>query len=102
MRPHSGESTSLCTFAALLSERRSQNRWRRSERPLSPDVPSGQFAYEIRNALIRASVHVDSWRRSQLPPSRVAIASIEIRRPRGKAALAGAERAGGGSGMWRA
>ena len=37
----------------------------------------------------------------QLPVSKVAIASIEINRPRGKSTLAGAERAGGGSGIWR-
>ena len=35
----------------------------------------------------------------QVSPSVVAIASMEIRRPRGRATLAGADRAGGGSGM---
>ena len=39
------------------------------------------------------------WLVGQVPLSVAAIASIEIRRPRGRATLAGAERAGGGSGM---
>ena len=37
--------------------------------------------------LVSGSRHLGPWRRGQLPLSRVAIASIEIRRPRGKATL---------------
>jgi hypothetical protein len=44
----------------------------------------------------------DTFRSVQLTLFWMAIASIEIRRPLGKATLAGADRAGGGSGMWRA
>jgi hypothetical protein len=45
------------------------------------------------------AVRFGKCQRGQPSPSMVAIASIEIRRPRGRATLAGAERAGGGSGM---
>jgi hypothetical protein len=65
----------------------------------------GHRTYELPDLRItrtRTSVHADSRQRGQFPLSRIAIASIEIRRPLGKATLAGAERAGGGSGMWRA
>jgi hypothetical protein len=50
-------------------------------------------------AFLPKSVHFDLCRRDQLPSSKVAIASIEISRPSGRATLAGADRAGGGSGM---
>jgi hypothetical protein len=53
-------------------------------------------------AFFAEAFEIDPCRRDQLPLCSVAMASIEIRRPRGNATLAGADRAGGGSGMWRA
>jgi hypothetical protein len=70
-----------------------------------PDTPGIRCASARRYGLVAYpadAVSIDRARRGQSPLSRVAIASIEIRRPRGNATLAGADRAGGGSGMWRA
>lgn len=78
---------------ALLSRRRSAHDWNGD----NPAVSFGISRAKRRGAIVEHLVVECSYSEEL---GSTAIASIETRRPRGSRTCAGADRAGGGSGMW--